>query len=430
VSQAIPVISDCCSPCESENVTTTPGPEGPAGADGAAGADGVNAFTTVADYTPDPFPVMPAEGATVDVDTTSSTGFLGVGQMVFVESWGWMRVNAIPDDNTVTLTNMEDTATGAYTDNAAPGISIAALSRIVPGGLQGPTGATPAGALLAANNLNDVANVAASRTNLGLGTMAVQNASAVAITGGTIAGITDLAVADGGSGASTAAGARTNFGVVIGTDVQAYDAGLQSLSALPTVADRIAYSTAANVWAETALTTFARTLLDDTDAATMRATLGVPTSGMLDMLLYRSEFASGTGGGTFTTGSWVTVPLNAETVDQGNHGSITSNEITLESGTYRYQFVVVGNQVNKFQGRLYNVTDAAVVANSYGSVGTSISGTANNTQAIGFGRFTIAASKTIRLEAQCETTKTTDGFGIGGSFGGGEVFSYIQLFKE
>jgi hypothetical protein len=50
-----------------------------------------------------------------------------------------------------------------------------------------------------------------ARTNLGLGSVATQDASSIAITGGSIAGITDLAVADGGTGASTAAGARTNL---------------------------------------------------------------------------------------------------------------------------------------------------------------------------------------------------------------------------
>lgn len=48
--------------------------------------------------------------------------------------------------------------------------------------------------------------VATSTSDVGdLGTMATQNANAVAITGGTVTGITDLAVADGGTGASTAA---------------------------------------------------------------------------------------------------------------------------------------------------------------------------------------------------------------------------------
>ena len=50
-----------------------------------------------------------------------------------------------------------------------------------------------------------------ARTNLGLGSIATQAASNVAITGGTVTGITDIAVSDGGTGASTAAAARTNL---------------------------------------------------------------------------------------------------------------------------------------------------------------------------------------------------------------------------
>lgn len=60
-------------------------------------------------------------------------------------------------------------------------------------------------------SLVDDADAAAGRATLGLGTIATQNANNVTISGGAITGITDLAIADGGTGASTAPAAVANL---------------------------------------------------------------------------------------------------------------------------------------------------------------------------------------------------------------------------
>jgi hypothetical protein len=140
--------------------------------------------------------------------------------------------------------------------------------------------------------LLDDADATAQRTTLGLDTMAVQAASGVAITGGTavlssgtityatinggvISGITDLAIADGGTGASTASGARTNLGLAVGSDVQAYDAALASIAGLTTASGQIIYTIDSDTYAVSTITAAGRAILDDTDTATQRTTLGL-----------------------------------------------------------------------------------------------------------------------------------------------------------
>lgn len=147
---------------------------------------------------------------------TGVTSSTGTGSVVLSASPALTGTPTAPTP--LTADNSTTIATTAYVVN-----KIGAISSGVTTFSAGTTGLTPstatsgavtlAGTLAVANGGTGATTAANARTNLGLGTIATQASSSVSITGGSITGITDLAVADGGTGASTAADARTNLGL-------------------------------------------------------------------------------------------------------------------------------------------------------------------------------------------------------------------------
>jgi hypothetical protein len=146
----------------------------------------------------------------------------------------------------------------------------------------------------------------------------------------------------------------------------------------------------------------------------------------IDHVYLTYEVSSGTQGGTFTSGAWRTRPLNTEVVDNANLCSLSSNQVTLEAGTYYIAAKAVVYKVNHHQLRWRNVTDSTTAIESVNHM-TRQSGDDGDVAPLE-GVFTISSQKTFELQHRCAATRSTDGMGVAASFDK-EVYATVNLLK-
>lgn len=191
-------------PTGSTGPTGATGPTGPTGSTGPTGATGANGLVTSV-----------VAGTGISVDSTNPAA-----PVVSVTGTGSGTVT------TVSVVSANGLAGTVATATTTPALT---LSTTVTGVIKGN------GTAISAATVGTDYSVGTSALATGLLKSTTSTGALTIATAGTDyynPGGTDVAVVDGGTGSSTASGARTNLGLVIGTDVEAHDAHLTSWAAI------------------------------------------------------------------------------------------------------------------------------------------------------------------------------------------------------
>lgn len=271
--------------------------------------------------------------------------------------------------------------------------------------------------------VNTIVNVTAGTVNANLSFRATINA------GGTI-GVDDitytqfggavtlpLSIPNGGSGAVTAAAARTAYGLVIGTDVQAQNARLADIAGL-------AWANGDVMYFDTTL----KRLPKGSNGQYLSLAAGLPAwasaAGGIPDIILEDQKAQDIDGGTFSSGGDRTRDLNTEVRDALGICSILANQFTISAaGTYYIEWQAPAVNSTYHQSMLYDVTGGVVMKRGCSEYANP------NSISNGVHVFAIAGANIFEIRHRCALTTATNGFGIASNYGV-EVYTRVKIWKS
>ena len=266
------------------------------------------------------------------------------------------------------------------------------------------------GVLMAALNLSDIGDAAVARGNLGLGNVnntsdaakPVSTATQTALDGKSNTGHTHAAATTGADGFMSSTDKTKLNGIATGAN------------ATPELTD-------GDVLAGTSTTKGA------VSPAQMKAAAEM-FGGKTSFALISDNKPDGTAGGTFNSGARRTRDLNTIDYDPDAIVSLSSNQFTLQAGTYRVLVDAPAYAVDNHRSFLRNVTDGVDVKTSNSAF--SSAGYYNQISPFLVCELTIASAKTFEVQHQCAASRSSEGFGRHDNMAlGDEIYSQVQILK-
>lgn len=208
------------------------------------------------------------------------------------------------------------------------------------------------------------------------------------------------------SDVASASAARTNLGIVIGADVQAYDADLAAIAALVSAANKLPYFTGSGAAALADLTAAGRALIAGANAAAQRATLELSTVPVLLPIATANTLAAGT--------PYYFGPLGPQTIN-----TLAPWSISGRSGT------ITGFQVSTtaFPGVGQTYTYTLYKNGAATAITGTISGAASNTVSVSGGSVSVSGYDAFQLRFDGSTA----GAGAAAAYHTGNVLLSLNV---
>ena len=169
------------------------------------------------------------------------------------------------------------------------------------------------------------------------------------------------------------------------------------------------------------------TLPDSADATLLTSTASLGKFASYAIIC--DQKSQGTTGGTPpNTTAYNTRDLNTELADADGIVSISSNQFTLQAGTYLLRASVPAYKPERSQALIYNVTDSSVTGVGTGEYGPLTY--AHTIRSIVVCRTTISGAKVFEVRHRVGNADASFGFGVDANMGQAEIYTIVEIFKE